>query len=67
MKNERRIQFLENKQLMYPCIQNMHNYPILGWLLYARILPPPRACARWVIQSVSLIDHWITCSTLRIN
>jgi hypothetical protein len=24
---------------MYSCIQNMLNHPILGWVLYVRILP----------------------------
>jgi len=35
VKNERRIQILANKQLMYVYIQKMHNYPILVLMLYA--------------------------------
>ena len=54
MKNGGRIQFLENKQLMYSCIQNMLNHPILGWVLYVRILP---------FGSVRFMDDFICLPT----
>ena len=61
MKNERRIQILANKQLMYVYMQKMHNYPILVLMLYARILPQSgsaRSMGDWVCQLTECLQQF---------